>query len=68
LSDRPARQPAGCGEEADAMRLVSVNVYLPGFVEFRGQAVFTSIFKEPVGGRVLVRRLSLEGGWQVDLR
>jgi MOSC domain-containing protein YiiM len=50
------------------MRLVSVNVSLPKLVEFRGQAVSTSIFKEPVGGRVLVRRLSLEGGWQADLR
>jgi MOSC domain-containing protein YiiM len=50
------------------MRLVSVNVSLPRLVEFRGQAVSTSIFKEPVGGRVLARRLSLEGDWQADLR
>src|SRR6516162_2551389 len=50
------------------MRLVSVNVSLPRLVEFRGQAVSTSIFKEPVGGRVLARRLSLEGDWQGDLR
>jgi MOSC domain-containing protein YiiM len=50
------------------MRLVSVNVSLPRPVAFRGQAVSTSIFKEPVGGRVLVRRLSLEGDWQADLR
>ena len=50
------------------MRLVSVNVSLPKLVEFRGRAVSTSIFKEPVAGRVLVRRLSLEGDWQADLR
>ena len=50
------------------MRLVSVNVSLPKLAEFRGRAVSTSIFKEPVGGRVLVRRLSLEGDWQADLR
>jgi MOSC domain-containing protein YiiM len=50
------------------MRLVSVNVSLPRPVEFRGQAVSTGIFKEPVGGRVLARRLSLEGDWQADLR
>jgi hypothetical protein len=43
------------------MRLVSVNVSLPRLVEFRGQAVSTSIFKEPVVGRVGVRRLSLAG-------
>lgn len=50
------------------MRLVSVNVSLPKRVEFRGQTVSTSIFKEPVEGRVFVRRLSLEGDWQADLR
>ena len=50
------------------MRLVSVNVSLPRLAEFRGQAVSTSIFKEPVAGRVRVRRLSLEGDWQADLR
>jgi len=41
---------------------------LPRLAEFRGQAVSTSIFKEPVAGRVRVRRLSLEGDWQADLR
>ena len=50
------------------MRLVSVNVSLPRQVEFRGQAVSTSIFKEPSVGRLLVRRLSIEGDWQADLR
>jgi MOSC domain-containing protein YiiM len=50
------------------MRLVSVNVSLPRPVEFRGRTVTTSIFKEPVGGRVFARRLSLEGDWQADLR
>jgi MOSC domain-containing protein YiiM len=55
------------GERACAMRLVSVNVSLPRAVEFRGGTVTTSIFKESVGGRVLVRRLSLEGDWQADL-
>src|SRR4051812_50137685 len=50
------------------MRIVSVNVSLPRPVEFRGQTVSTSIFKEPVAGRVLVRRQSLEGDWQADLR
>ena len=45
------------------MRIVSVNVSLPRPVAFRGQTESTSIFKEPVGGRVVVRRLSLEGDW-----
>lgn len=50
------------------MRVVSVNVSLPRPVEFRSQVVSTSIFKEPSGGRVAVRRLSLAGDWQADLR
>src|SRR3954447_19020325 len=50
------------------MRVVSVNVSLPRLIESRGGAVSTSIFKEPAGGRVLVRRLSLAGDWQADLR
>jgi MOSC domain-containing protein YiiM len=50
------------------MKVVSVNVSLPRAVEFRGQSVSTSIFKEPVVERVRVRRLSLEGDWQADLR
>jgi MOSC domain-containing protein YiiM len=50
------------------MKVISVNVSLPRPVEFRGQAVSTSIFKEPVARRVFLRRLSLEGDWQADLR
>src|SRR5690348_7270390 len=59
---------AGITREKVAMRLVSVNVSLPKLVEFRGRTVSTSIFKQPAGGRLLVRRLSLEGDWQADLR
>jgi MOSC domain-containing protein YiiM len=58
----------GVRQGSFAMRVVSVNVSLPRSVEFRGQAISTSIFKEPVGGHLLVRRLSLEGDWQADLR
>jgi MOSC domain-containing protein YiiM len=50
------------------MRLVSVNVSLPKVIQYRGQPLSTSIFKEPVEGRVAVRRLSLQGDWQADLR
>jgi MOSC domain-containing protein YiiM len=50
------------------MPLVSVNVSLPKLVEFHNRAVSTSIFKEPADGPVLVRRLSLTGDWQADLR
>lgn len=50
------------------MRLVSLTISLPKFVAFRSQTVSTSIFKAPVEGRVFVRRLSLAGDGQADLR
>jgi MOSC domain-containing protein YiiM len=50
------------------VRLVSVNVGLPRHVEWRGRRVRTSIWKEPVGGRVRVTRLNVEGDRQADLR
>lgn len=50
-----------------ALGVVSVNVGLPRTVEWRGQSVSTGIFKEPVQGRVVVRRLNLDGDRQADL-
>jgi MOSC domain-containing protein YiiM len=49
------------------MKLVSVNVGLPREVIWRGKAVTTGIFKEPVKGSVMVRSLNLEGDKQADL-
>jgi len=49
------------------MRVVSVNVGLPRAVEWDGKTVTTGIFKEPVVGRVAVRRLNLDGDRQADL-
>ncbi|HVF90367.1 MAG TPA: MOSC domain-containing protein [Blastocatellia bacterium] len=49
------------------MRLVSVNVGLPKDVVWKGKEVSTGIFKEPVGGRVRVRTLNLDGDRQADL-
>ncbi|HEX4966702.1 MAG TPA: MOSC domain-containing protein [Thermoanaerobaculia bacterium] len=49
------------------MKIVSVNVGLPRPVEWRGRRIMTGIFKEPVAGRVAVRRLNLEGDRQADL-
>jgi MOSC domain-containing protein YiiM len=50
------------------MKLLSVNVGLPREIEWKGKIVRTSIFKEPVLGRVRVRNLNLEGDQQSDLR
>ena len=49
------------------MRVVSVNVGLPRTVRWKGRDVTTGIFKEPVEGRIAVRRLNLDGDGQADL-
>jgi len=49
------------------MRVLSVNVGVPREVTWHGRVVRTAIFKEPVSGRVAVRRLNLEGDAQADL-
>src|SRR4051812_46089225 len=49
------------------LRVVSLNVGLPREVEWEGQAVLTSIFKEPVERRLRVSTLNFEGDEQSDL-
>ncbi len=47
--------------------LVSVNVGFPRDVEWRGETVHTAIWKQPVQGRRMVRRLNIDGDGQGDL-
>jgi MOSC domain-containing protein YiiM len=49
------------------MQIVSVNVGLPREVPWRGERVRTGIFKDPVAGRIPLRRLNLDGDGQGDL-
>ncbi|HEY4777735.1 MAG TPA: MOSC domain-containing protein [Candidatus Acidoferrales bacterium] len=49
------------------MKLVSVNTGLPREVTWRHMSVTTGIFKEPVAGRVALRKLNLDGDRQADL-
>jgi MOSC domain-containing protein YiiM len=49
------------------MKLVSVNTGLPREVRWHGRMVTTAIFKEPVKGRVALRKLNLDGDRQADL-
>ena len=49
------------------MKIISVNVGLPRLVLRNGEPVSTGIFKEPVGGRVMMRTLNLDGDRQADL-
>ena len=48
-------------------RLVSLNVGLPQDVPWQGRTVHTGIFKFPVEGRRMVRRLNVDGDGQGDL-
>jgi MOSC domain-containing protein YiiM len=48
-------------------RLLSVNVGRPREFAWRGRTVYTSVWKEPVQGRRLVRRLNIDGDAQGDL-
>ena len=47
--------------------LVSVNVGLPKDVSWHGRTVHTGVWKSPVGGPRMVRRLNIEGDGQGDL-
>jgi MOSC domain-containing protein YiiM len=49
------------------MKIVSLNVGLPREVTWHGHVVETGIFKEPVAGRVHLRKLNLDGDRQADL-
>ena len=47
--------------------LVSVNVGMPKDVQWNGKTVHTGIWKTPVEGSVMVRRLNIDGDGQGDL-
>jgi ferredoxin-NADP reductase/MOSC domain-containing protein YiiM/ferredoxin len=49
------------------LRLLSVNVGLPRDIRWRGETVHTGIWKEPVEGRRMARRLNIDGDGQGDL-
>jgi MOSC domain-containing protein YiiM len=49
------------------MKLLSVNTGLPREVVWHGRPVITGIFKHPVEGRVVARKLDLDGDRQADL-
>jgi ferredoxin-NADP reductase/MOSC domain-containing protein YiiM len=54
-------------EDQPAARLMSVNVGLPQDVAWHGQTVRTAVWKRPVEGPRLVRRLNIDGDGQGDL-
>ena len=54
-------------EDRRAGSLLSVNVGLPQDVAWRGQVVHTAVWKRPVDGPRMVRRLNIDGDGQGDL-
>jgi ferredoxin-NADP reductase/MOSC domain-containing protein YiiM len=48
-------------------RLLSVNVGLPQDVAWHGRIVHTAVWKRPIDGRRMVRRLNIDGDGQGDL-
>ncbi|MET0220400.1 MAG: MOSC domain-containing protein, partial [Tardiphaga sp.] len=48
-------------------RLLSVNVGLPRDIAWQGKTVHTGVWKDPVEGRRMVRRLNVDGDGQGDL-
>jgi len=49
------------------MKVLSINVGLPKKVLFNGQTVTTAIFKDPVKGPIILRKINLDGDRQADL-
>jgi MOSC domain-containing protein YiiM len=49
------------------MKVISINVGRPRLYTHHGETFSTGIFKEPVAGRVMLRRTNLDGDRQADL-
>ena len=49
------------------MKILSLNVGLPREVKWDGKIITTGIFKNPVEGAVMLRKLNLDGDQQADL-
>src|SRR5580693_10102430 len=49
-------------------RLLSVNVGLPRDIPWQGKTVHTGVWKTPVQGRRMVRRINIDGDGQGDLQ
>src|SRR5215213_9731817 len=62
-----ARHNGVAHQRGYVMHVISVNVGLPHEVDWKGKRVSTGIFKEPVAGRIVARRLNLDGDRQADL-
>jgi hypothetical protein len=53
-------------EDAKAPVLLSVNVGMPADVSWQGKTVYTGVWKRPVDGPVMARRMNIDGDGQGD--
>jgi ferredoxin-NADP reductase/MOSC domain-containing protein YiiM len=58
---------AGHGSNENQPVLLSVNVGMPRDVSWQGKTVHTGVWKSPVDGPAMVRRLNIDGDGQGDL-
>ena len=59
-------RPDDAADAGGAPMLLSVNVGMPKDVSWNGRTVYTGVWKEPVDGPVMVRRLNIDGDGQGD--
>ncbi|MDX6342880.1 MAG: hypothetical protein QOH87_3018 [Trebonia sp.] len=62
----PAPQSPFNGQRHQTPALLSVNVGMPKDVSWHGKTVYTGVWKEPVAGPRMVRRLNIDGDGQGD--
>jgi MOSC domain-containing protein YiiM len=67
LRRRPLRSGYCSRHPVLTIKIISLNVGLPRLVLRNDEPVSTGIFKEPVAGRVRLRKLNLDGDRQADL-
>jgi ferredoxin-NADP reductase/MOSC domain-containing protein YiiM len=66
MRETVTRTPKDAAGDANSARLLSVNVGLPQKVAWQGRTVSTGIWKHPVEGPRMVRRLNIDGDGQGD--
>jgi ferredoxin-NADP reductase/MOSC domain-containing protein YiiM len=62
----PAPTDTGRTDEPNPASLLAVNVGMPKDVPWQGKTVYTGVWKQPVEGPQMVRRLNIDGDGQGD--
>jgi ferredoxin-NADP reductase/MOSC domain-containing protein YiiM len=67
VTTAPSKATNGNGGKRDQPVLLSVNVGMPRDVSWQGKTVHTGVWKQPVDGPAMARRLNIDGDGQGDL-